>query len=283
MDAVTAQQALYERVCQRISALVTRTYSTSFSWGIRLLGARHRGPIRSIYAFVRLADEVVDTFHGHDRAALLVELRADTHRAIARGISCNPILHGFQAVVRRYGIPPALIDRFLDSMATDLEVQAHDAASSDAYITGSARCVGSMCLLVFCEGDHTLFDELDPYARSLGSAFQKINFLRDLRTDRHELGRSYFPDSGNGPLPAERKRAIEAGIEAELAHARTGIARLPKDARGGVRLATAYFTRLFHRLRSASPEELMQRRLRVSDVRKLGLLLSHLAARPFHA
>ncbi|HEX2616699.1 MAG TPA: squalene/phytoene synthase family protein [Flavobacteriales bacterium] len=282
MNTLTEQRQRFEQVCVRTSRSVTHTYSTSFSWGIRLLGPRFRDPIRSIYAFVRLADEVVDTFHEHDRAALLEELRVDTHRAIERGISCNPILHSFQAVVRRYAIPLALIDGFLESMATDLHVRTHDDRSSEAYITGSARCVGSMCLVVFCEGDARLFAELDPHACSLGSAFQKINFLRDIRMDQQVLGRSYFEGTAHG-LSSERKRRIEATIDSELAHAAQGIARLPNGARSGVRLATAYFTRLFERLRAATPDELMERRFRVSDARKLGLLVSHLAVRPFQA
>lgn len=279
LDALNAQRDRYERVCRRTSSLVTHTYSTSFSWGIRLLHPRFRQPIRSIYAFVRLADEVVDTFHGHDRETLLAELASDTRRAIQRGISCNPVLHSFQAVVLRYGIPLALIDRFLESMATDLEVQEHDQASSADYIQGSARCVGSMCLVVFCEGDLRRFAQLDPYARSLGSAFQKINFLRDLQVDQQVLGRTYFEGTAQAFSP-EQKQRIEADIADELRHAAQGIALLPVGARRGVALAAAYFTRLFKRLQRATPAELLQRRIRVSNPHKLVLLVAHLAGRP---
>lgn len=271
---------LYAAVCRRTSGTITHAYSTSFSWGIRALAPRYRDPIRGIYAFVRLADEVVDTFHGYDKAALLSELREQTALALERGISTNPILHSFQRVVRQYAVPHHLIDTFLDSMAVDLDRQVHDAASSDAYITGSARCVGSMCLAVFCDGDPERYAELDPYARSLGSAFQKINFLRDLKADQEDLGRLYFPGLRAGRLTPLEKKRIEDEIIAELEHARIGIRALPIGACRGVALACAYYAKLFERIRALPPEALLRERIRVHNVRKLGMLFTHLVLRP---
>jgi 15-cis-phytoene synthase len=263
---------LYDRVCLRASEHTTRAYSTSFSLGVRSLHRRFRGPIHAIYGFVRFADEIVDTFHAHDKTTLLTEFREQTLAAIERGISVNPILHSFQRTARHYRIGPELYGAFLESMAVDLTTLRHDQRSFDAYILGSAEVVGLMCLRVFCEGDDELYDRLRPAAMRLGAAFQKVNFLRDLRHDHHALGRSYFPGLDPQRMDADAKHRIEAGIQADLDAALEGIRQLPRGARLGVYVAHTYYKALLQQIRLQPLEQLMQERVRVQDRRKLTLL-----------
>lgn len=268
-----SDRALYDAVCIAASRRTTTSYSTSFSLGVRMLDARFRDPIHAIYGFVRFADEIVDTFHDQPQGELLSRFRADTEQAIRDGFSINPILHSFQQVVRRYGIEWELIGTFLDSMAMDLQRTSHDEASFDRYVLGSAEVVGLMCLRVFTEGDNELFERLKPYAMSLGSAFQKVNFLRDLKQDCQDLGRVYFPGVDISELGPEQKSVIESGIQSELDYALEGIRLLPAGARFGVHLAYLYYRALFNKIRKIPAEELMRRRVRVRDRRKIQLLL----------
>lgn len=264
--------ALYDKVCLKASRHTTYAYSTSFSLGVRSLHKRFHGPIHAIYGFVRFADEIVDTFHGFDKEGLLTRFRADTHRAIAEGISLNPILHSFQRVVNRYGIEPELYDTFLDSMAMDLTDQRHDQRSYETYILGSAEVVGLMCLRVFCEGDDALYQRLKPAAMKLGAAFQKVNFLRDLKDDHQSLGRTYFPGIDLSEWGEDTKRAIEQDIQADFDAALTGIRQLPKGARFGVYTAYIYYLALFRKIQALPASRIMQERVRVRNRKKLALL-----------
>ncbi len=265
---------LYNTTCSACSSLITRRYSTSFSLGIRLFHKRFRGPIYGIYGFVRFADEIVDTFHHCDKKTLLERFRKDTYRAIEERISLNPVLHAFQQVVHQYSIERDLIDAFLKSMEMDLYHNAYDRDGYNEYIYGSAEVVGLMCLRVFCEGNEAQYQSLKEPARRLGAAFQKINFLRDIRSDYDERGRVYFPGVDFQRFDNEAKRRIEADIQADFDAALEGIRRLPKGARLGVYLAYRYYTQLFAKIKRAPAQRIAQERFRVSDRRKMLLLFS---------
>jgi phytoene/squalene synthetase len=264
--------ALYDKVCIKASRSTTLTYSTSFSLGVRSLHHRFREPIHAIYGFVRFADEIVDTFHGFDKPTLLARFRAETERSIAEGISLNPILHSFQQVVNRYGIERELYDTFLRSMEMDLTDTVHDASSYATYILGSAEVVGLMCLRVFCEGDDARYQELKPAAMRLGAAFQKVNFLRDLKDDHQNLGRTYFPDVDVRNMSAADKLAIEQEIQDDFDAALQGIRKLPKGSRYGVYVAYVYYLALFRKIKALPTERILQERIRVRNRRKLALL-----------
>lgn len=264
--------ALYDKVCLKASRHTTYSYSTSFSLGIRSLDQRFHAPIHAIYGFVRFADEIVDTFHGHDKSDLLRRFREDTYRAIAEGISLNPILHSFQRVVNTYHVERELYDTFLDSMAMDLTDTAHDQRSYETYILGSAEVVGLMCLRVFCEGDDALYQKLKPAAMKLGAAFQKVNFLRDLKDDHQNLGRTYFPGIDLSRWDEDTKRTIEADIQADFDAALIGIRQLPKGARFGVYMAYIYYVNLFRKIKALPADRIMQERVRVRNRRKIALL-----------
>ncbi|MBK8613241.1 MAG: phytoene/squalene synthase family protein [Flavobacteriales bacterium] len=264
--------ALYNAVCLKASRTTTHSYSTSFSLGIRSLDKRFHDPIHAIYGFVRFADEIVDTFHGHSKAELLQRFWDDTHRAVAEGISLNPILHSFQGVVNQYGIEADLYDTFMSSMAMDLSDTQHDEQSYATYILGSAEVVGLMCLRVFCEGDDARYQRLKPSAMKLGSAFQKVNFLRDLKDDHQNLGRTYFPDIDVKHMTGEDRRAIEADIQADFDAALSGIRDLPKGARFGVYVAYVYYLALFRKIRSLPTDRILTERIRVRNRRKIALL-----------
>lgn len=254
------------------SQKVTKLYSTSFSMGIQALDARFHNPIYGIYGFVRLADEIVDTFHTHNRQELLEEFKRDTYQAIEQGISLNPILHAFQLVVHEYGIRHEYIEAFFRSMEMDLQSVRYESRNYEEYIYGSAEVVGLMCLQVFCEGNHTLFGELLAPARALGAAFQKVNFLRDMKSDFEERGRVYFPGVNFHAFDANAKRRIEEDIEKDFREAYEGILRLPKGARFGVYLAYTYYLRLFYKIRNTPAEKVLHTRIRISNARKLWLL-----------
>lgn len=264
--------ALYDTVCLKASRQTTYSYSTSFSLGIRSLDKRFHAPIHAIYGFVRFADEIVDTFHGHDKSDLLRRFREDTYRAITEGISLNPILHSFQRVVNTYHVERELYDTFLDSMAMDLTDTAHDQRSYETYILGSAEVVGLMCLRVFCEGDDALYQKLKPAAMKLGAAFQKVNFLRDLKDDHQNLGRTYFPGIDLSHWDEDTKRTIEADIQADFNAALIGIRQLPQGARFGVYMAYIYYVNLFRKIKALPASRIMQERVRVRNRRKIALL-----------
>jgi phytoene/squalene synthetase len=262
---------LYLDVCQQCSELITKRYSTSFSLGIRVFASEYRSPIYAIYGFVRFADEIVDTFHLADKAVLLNQFRHDTYKAINQKISLNPVLHSFQEVVNTYNIEIELIDAFLDSMEMDLHYVDYDSEKLKKYIYGSAEVVGLMCLRVFCK-ESNRYDELKTYACSLGSAFQKINFLRDIKSDFDERGRTYFPDLDFHNFTLEDKLNIEEDIKKEFDHAYIGIKQLPKGVRFGVYLAYVYYINLFSKIKSASPKKITTTRVRVRNRRKVYLL-----------
>jgi phytoene synthase len=265
---------LFNRTCSECSNLITRRYSTSFSLGIRLFDQHFRGPICGIYGFVRFADEIVDTFHDYPKADLFTRFRQDTWQALEDGISLNPVLHSFQTVVRKYGIDRDLIEAFLDSMEMDLTESAYDPEGYNEYIYGSAEVVGLMCLRVFCEGNDAQYQELKAPARRLGAAFQKINFLRDIKSDHEERGRVYFPGVDFTRFTQEDKWRIEADIKQDFDAALDGIRMLPKGSRLGVYLAYKYYTHLFLKIKSAPPQQVAQERFRLSSKRKVYLLCS---------
>ncbi len=265
---------LYNKVCRECSKHITNRYSTSFSMGIRVFDKRFRAPIYAVYGFVRFADEIVDTFHNYPKKQLLDRFRQDTYRAIEEGISLNPVLHAFQETVHQYGIERELIDAFLDSMEMDLHFDRYHDSLYKKYIYGSAEVVGLMCLRVFVEGDDEMYERLKAPACSLGAAFQKINFLRDMKSDFDERGRVYFPGVDYMRFCNEDKIEIEADIEKDFNDAYRGIVQLPEGARFGVYLAYIYYTNLFKKIRSAPAERVTKERIRVPNRRKAMLLFS---------
>lgn len=264
---------LFHQTAQGCSQLITQAYSTSFSMGVRLLAPRYRPAIYAIYGYVRYADEIVDTFHNHDKATLLERFRADTYLALEEGISLNPIIHAFGQVMHRYQIETGLLEAFLDSMAMDLVHQTYQSDQYRTYVCGSAEVVGLMCLRVFCDGDRVGYDNLQGEARRLGAAFQKVNFLRDVASDLTERGRFYFPGVEAHGFTTAAKQQIEAEITDDFVAALAGIAGLPGGARLGVYVAYRYYLDLFHQLRHQTPQTLLSNRIRVSNPRKLWLLL----------
>ncbi|MBU6220002.1 MAG: phytoene/squalene synthase family protein [Bacteroidetes bacterium] len=266
--------SLYNQTCLECSSLITRRYSTSFSMGIRVFDKKYRAPIYAIYGFVRFADEIVDTFHDFPKKELLDKFRRDTFEAIESGISLNPVLHSFQNVVNKYNIERELIDAFLDSMEMDLNLNAYEDNLYQKYIYGSAEVVGLMCLRVFVNGDENMYKHLYASARSLGSAFQKINFLRDIKSDFDERGRVYFPGVDFRSFSLGDKLQIESDIKKDFDDALLGITQLPQGVRFGVYLAYKYYTKLFQKIKSASPTKVKEERIRVRDSRKVVLLFS---------
>jgi phytoene/squalene synthetase len=265
---------LFDDISQEMSQLTTKRYSTSFSLGISFLDSNLHKPIYSIYGFVRFADEIVDSFHGFDKEALLADFKVQTYKAIAEGISLNPILNSFQWAVNKYSIPMELIDTFLNSMEMDLNKQFYSKEQYELYILGSAEVVGLMCLKVFVEGNETEYERLKPSAMKLGSAFQKINFLRDLKDDFQTLGRTYFPGINMEEFNATVKKEIEADIEADFQAGYEGILQLPKNARFGVYMAYKYYFKLFKKIKAKSAQNILTERIRIPNYRKMRILLT---------
>lgn len=263
---------LFHEVSQECSRITTERYSTSFSSAIRLLHKDLRTPIFNIYGFVRFADEIVDSFHEHDKTVLLNDFKAATYDALDRGISLNPILHSFQLTVNQYAIDRQLIDDFLYSMELDLNKRCYDRAGYEQYIYGSAEVVGLMCLYVFCEGNQEQYNQLKPYAQRLGAAFQKVNFLRDLKADYEGLERIYFPGCDFSNFSRADKAAIEEDIQRDFDHAFEGIQRLPVKARFGVYVAYKYYLSLFRKIRKMRPQNILQQRVRIPDYGKMVIL-----------
>jgi phytoene/squalene synthetase len=263
---------LFHEVSQDCSRITTEKYSTSFSSAIRLLHKDLRTPICNIYGFVRFADEIVDTFHSYDKAILFEEFKKATYDAIERGISLNPILHSFQMTVNQYKIDHALIDAFLYSMELDLGKHTYDRAGYETYIYGSAEVVGLMCLYIFCDGNQAQYDALKPAAKSLGSAFQKVNFLRDVKADFEGLDRMYFPDCDFANFTQADKLAIEQDIQKDFDEAYTGILNLPIKARFGVYVAYKYYLSLFKKIQRLEPAHILESRIRIPDYGKAFIL-----------
>jgi len=264
---------LFHQSSEQCSAVVTRQYSTSFASAIRLLHRDLRTPICNIYGFVRLADEIVDTFHAHNKGQLLADFKTETYAAIAQGISLNPILHSFQRTVNQFQIDHHLIDAFFHSMEMDLSKTAYDQRGYQEYIYGSAEVVGLMCLHVFCEGDKGLYAKLQSPARALGAAFQKVNFLRDIRADYQGLSRVYFPGCDFSNFTTAEKRAIEADILEDFRAAYAGIQELPLKARFGVYVAYKYYLSLFKKIRGLEPASVLQARIRIPNIQKAYIVL----------
>ena len=265
-------------ISRESSKMTTTTYSTSFSLGIRFFSKKFHDPIYAIYGFVRFADEIVDSFHGFDKPRLLKRFTDDTYLAIEEGISLNPILNNFQATVNKYKIDRELIELFLRSMEMDLTKKVYETADEyKEYILGSADVVGLMCLRVFCEGDEAKFQALKPRAMRLGSAFQKINFLRDLKADHYGLGRTYFPGVNMDQFDGTEKQKIEDDIQKDFDEALIGIRQLPKGAKFGVYVAYVYFYALLKKIRRLPAKQVLNQRIRISDSQKYRLLITSLA------
>ncbi len=259
---------LFHTVSTDCSKITTRKYSTSFCSAISLLHKDLREPIYGIYGFVRFADEIVDTFHDFEKATLLAEFKRDTHKAIERGISLNPILHSFQRTVAQYQIDLKLIDAFFKSMEYDLSVSTYDRQNYEEYIYGSAEVVGLMCLTIFCENDKACFEKLKPFAQSLGAAFQKVNFLRDVKADFEGLDRIYFPGVDFRNFTYQSKKQIETEIREDFAKAYEGILLLPLKARFGVYVAYKYYMSLFNKIRKTHPGKILEERIRIPNYSK---------------
>lgn len=260
---------LFQNVSHLCSKITTEQYSTSFSSAIKLLHKELRIPIYNIYGFVRFADEIVDTFHEHDKASLLQQFKEETYQAIQRGISLNPILHSFQSTVNSYKIDLQLIDAFFSSMEQDLQACDYDTQTYNEYIYGSAEVIGLMCLYVFCEGNNVKYTYLKPFAQSLGAAFQKVNFLRDIKADTQQLNRMYFPGCNFVHFSEDDKKQIELDISNDFEKAYQGILQLPMKARFGVYVAYKYYLSLFKKIKKIQAKKILHQRVRIPDYGKV--------------
>ncbi len=264
---------LYNDVSANCSELITKSYSTSFSLGINTLHKSIHKYIYSIYGFVRFADEIVDTFHNLDKEKILLQFQKDTFTSINNNFSTNPVLHSFQMVVNKFNIERKHIEAFLDSMRMDLTMKKFTENEYNNYIYGSAEVVGLMCLKVFCDNEEK-YQKLEPYAISLGSAFQKINFLRDIKSDYDERGRVYFPGINYNSFSNVEKIEIEEDIEKDFNHALIGIKQLPSTARSGVYLSYNYYRELLNKIKLLDTNSLKRERIRVSNFKKFVIFLS---------
>lgn len=264
---------LFDELSFKISKQTTKQYSTSFSLGIMALSSKIRNPIYAIYGYVRLADEIVDSFHGFDKEKLLARFREDTFLALDEKISLNPIMQSFQETVHRYDIDHKLIKQFLRSMEMDLHKIDYNSDLYKEYILGSAEVVGLMCLHIFVNGDKTEFERLKPSAMILGSAFQKVNFLRDMKDDYDVLGRTYFPNVNIKAFDNQVKGEIEKDIEFEFHKALEGIKKLPASSRFGVYLAYRYYLSLFKKIKKTSANKMINQRIRISNGKKISLMM----------
>lgn len=266
-------KALFDHVSQDCSKITTKKYSTSFSLGTRFLDKKFRSAIYGIYGFVRFADEIVDTFHEYDKPYLLQKFKEDTFEGIRMGISLNPIINSFQQVVNDFGIEDELISTFLNSMEMDLNPVDYNPELYETYILGSAEVVGLMCLRVFTNNDRALYDKLKPSAMKLGAAFQKINFLRDLKADYAVLGRTYFPSVDLTAFNAETKDKIEKEILEDFQAGYEGIKQLPKSSRFGVYIAYRYYTRLLQKIQKTPATTILNERIRITNNKKYALFV----------
>jgi phytoene synthase len=266
-------KSIFDKVSEDSSKIVIKRYSTSFYFSSSLLSKSIRQDIFNIYGFVRLADEIVDTFHEFPKKELLNEFEEELWRSIENKISLNPILNSFQNTVNRYSIPKDLIRSFLDSMKMDLEKKEYNSVEEyKKYIYGSADVVGLMCLKVFVKGSDTLYSDLSDYAISLGSAFQKVNFLRDLKDDSNILKRVYFPNVNMDDFNEESKKEIINEIELDFKNAIKGIARLPKNSRFAVYIAYRYYNKLLKKLKKTSSENIVKKRVRIHNFQKFTVI-----------
>jgi 15-cis-phytoene synthase len=265
---------IFDTLSHDMSMITTKRYSTSFSLGISFLQKDLHKPIYAVYGFVRFADEIVDSFHGFDKNELLADFKRQTFEAIEKGISLNPILNSFQWAVNKYNIDLDLVKTFLRSMEMDLEKREYDKNKYEEYILGSAEVVGLMCLKIFVRGDEEQYQKLKAPAMKLGSAFQKINFLRDLKADFHELGRTYFPGIDLNEFNTTVKKEIEKDIEIDFKAGYEGIKMLPKDARFGVYMAYIYYYKLFQKIKGTKAEVILNERIRIPNNKKYSLFVT---------
>ncbi|MCS3870456.1 phytoene/squalene synthetase [Chryseobacterium ginsenosidimutans] len=265
---------LFDELSYKVSKETTKQYSTSFSFGILALASSIRNPIYAIYGYVRLADEIVDSFHEYDKSKLLKRFREETWDALEEKISLNPILQSFQETVHQYDIDRILIEQFLNSMEMDLEKIDYNSDLYKEYILGSAEVVGLMCLQVFVNGNKEQFEQLKPFAMKLGSVFQKVNFLRDMKDDYEILGRCYFPDLDISSFDNSVKLSIEKDIATEFKETLEGIKMLPGSSRFGVYLAYRYYISLFAKIKKRSAKTIMTERIRISNGAKISLMMS---------
>ncbi len=263
---------LFHNTSEQCSKVATLTYSTSFGSAIKLLHKSLRTPIFNIYGFVRFADEIVDTFHAYDKKRLLADFKTETFESIKRGISLNPILNSFQITVNKFNIDLALIDSFFNSMELDLMQTKYTNDGYQKYIYGSAEVVGLMCLYVFCNNNNALYNELKPAARALGAAFQKVNFLRDVKADYEQLNRVYFPGVDFSNFSQEIKQQIEDDIANDFENAKGGIIKLPSTAKLGVYTAYKYYLSLFKKIKRTNPDMILQQRIRIPNISKAIIL-----------
>jgi phytoene synthase len=275
-------KSLFDKTSFKTSKLTTESYSTSFSLATRFLGSEIRDAIYGIYGFVRFADEIVDTFHDYDKQRLLNKFKADTYEAIEDGISLNPILNSFQHVVREYSIDHELIDTFLESMEMDLNKSEYSQQGYEKYILGSAEVVGLMCLKVFVHGNETEYKRLQYSAMRLGAAFQKINFLRDLKADFEGMGRSYFPNADLDNFNDQQKKEIEKEIQTDFTEGYAGILQLPKSSRFGVYMAYIYFFQLFKKIQRTQASRILEERIRIPDPQKYTIFLGSYVRHSFN-
>ncbi len=256
------------------SKLITRKYSTSFSIATSLLEKEKRRAIYAIYGFVRLADEIVDSFHDFDKKFLLESLQKDLEYALKNDISINPILLAFVDTVKRYKIYSEHINAFMESLSYDLTKTSYNTDNEiGQYIYGSANVVGLMCLKVFCNGEDKLYEHLKASAQSLGSAFQKVNFLRDLKFDMNKLGRTYFPEISNSKFNQETKDLIEKSIEKDFYFAYKGIKQLPGKSKLAVSIAYFYYNKLLKKIKKQHPDEILNNRIRISNLQKYLIII----------
>jgi len=265
---------IYDKVSIACSKRTTQAYSTSFSLGIYCLDKNLRNPIYAIYGFVRFADEIVDSFHDYNKSELFTEFKEETWKAIDRKISLNPILNSFQKVVHDYNIEKELIECFLQSMESDLNITEHSKDSYNKYIFGSAEVVGLMCLSIFTENNVAFYQHLKQSAMKLGAAFQKVNFLRDLKNDYSDLGRIYFPGVDFKSFTEVEKKQIEQEIKQDFIEAYAGIKQLPKSSRLGVYVAYVYYESLFNKILAIPSKSILSQRVRISNRKKMRLLLA---------
>lgn len=263
---------LFHELSQQCSKATAEKYSTSFSSAIKLLHNDLRPAIFNIYGFVRFADEIVDSFHQYHKEELLIDFKKETYAAIKRNISLNPILHSFQITVKQYGISTDLIDAFFSSMEMDLSKTKYNSTGYQDYIYGSAEVVGLMCLYVFCEGNKAMFEKLKSFAQSLGAAFQKVNFLRDVKADYEQLNRTYFPEVDFKNFTPSMKKEIETDIEKDFKAAYQGIVQLPDKARFGVYVAYKYYLSLFKKIKKTAPANILEQRIRIPNYGKAFIL-----------
>ena len=265
-------KSIFDDVSYACSRNVTKTYSTSFSSAVRMLGSSIQQDIYNIYGFVRFADEIVDSFHDYNKVELFDNFEIDLANALKNKISLNPILNSFQHTVFKNNIPNELIDAFMKSMKLDLTKKEYKTKEEyDEYIFGSADVVGLMCLKVFVKGNDIQYNELKASAMRLGSAFQKVNFLRDLKADFEGLDRIYFPDTDLNKLDEISKQKIIKEIENDFIAGYAGIVKLPLEAKLGVYTAYSYYKKLLQRLSKTPSAEIKNTRIRVPDYQKYGL------------